>query len=60
MKKLFCDHCGKEINDMDDYIDNEIEFEADEYECDLCYDCFNEITDEIRNRLNEFIGGHKQ
>ena len=58
MKKILCDHCGKEINDKDDYIDYEIEFEANGYDCDLCAKCCDEITNEITNRLKEFIGGH--
>ena len=56
MKKFICDHCGKEINEKNDYIDYEIEFEANTYECDLCSKCCDEITTEIEKRLKEFIG----
>lgn len=61
MKKILCDHCGKEINDEGDYVDYvdyKIEFEANDYKCDLCSDCLYKITNEIEKRLKEFIGGH--
>ena len=55
MKRFICDHCGKELNGKDGYIDYEFNFEETYYECDLCDDCKNEITNEIDKRLTEFI-----
>ena len=55
MTKMFCDHCGVVITHKDDYPDYMIEFEAASYECDLCARCYTLITNEIDNRLKEFI-----
>lgn len=55
MTKYTCDHCGKEITDHDDYVEYEIEFEGDEYKCDLCAKCKHTIVEKIEKELNEFI-----
>ena len=39
-----CDHCGKEIDDFNDYTDLEIEL-ASFHKCvDLCTDCYNKLS----------------
>ena len=39
-----CDHCGKEIDDFNDYTDLEIEL-ASFHKCvDLCTDCYNQLA----------------
>lgn len=39
-----CDHCGKEIDDFNDYTDLEIEL-ASFHKCvDLCTDCYNQLS----------------
>lgn len=43
--KTYCDHCGKELHYMTDYIDTVINAKS-LFKCDLCNDCINEL-DEI-------------
>lgn len=50
--KHYCDHCRKEINSMEDFIEVEVETPTDFYETDLCSDCVSELDDIIR----KFIG----
>ena len=48
--KTYCDHCGKELDDMKDYSD--IELSVLNYcKVDLCSKCLNELQDII----DEFI-----
>ena len=56
MKKFICDHCGKEINDKDDYIDCEIDFEEYEFDCDLCAECKEELISNTIAAIEKFIG----
>ena len=46
--KFFCDHCGKEINGMNDYIGETI---LDEIEADLCGECIVDLNEIILNFL---------
>lgn len=46
--KTYCDHCGKEVHDMTDYISCEIEIGHNEIEADLCRDCFEELTEAVK------------
>ncbi len=40
--KIYCDHCGKVLDEMHDYIDQEISFQ--EYEtADLCKECLHKL-----------------
>ena len=57
MKKIICDHCGKEINETDDYVDYEIEFEGSLYPCDLCAKCKGEICKTLDAEIEDYIGG---
>ena len=41
----YCDHCGKELNDMEDYISCEIQIAFTEIEADLCNECRAELTE---------------
>jgi hypothetical protein len=40
--KIYCDHCGKVLHEMHDYIDTEIEVKS-WFKCDLCADCIAEL-----------------
>ena len=40
--KIYCDHCGKVLNEMNDYTDNEIEVKS-WFKCDLCAECIDEL-----------------
>ncbi len=44
---IFCDHCGKEIDQMIDYDDVTIKCAHEWKDVDLCEDCFNELWDFI-------------
>lgn len=39
----YCDHCGKELNDMEDYIGAEIEICYVEFTYDLCKECQGQL-----------------
>lgn len=41
--KTYCDHCGKELNDMHDCCDIEIDFSCHWFKTDLCKDCFEKL-----------------
>lgn len=42
--KIFCDHCGKVLDEMKDYTDTEIDVIA-WFKTDLCTSCADEISD---------------
>lgn len=37
--KQYCDHCGKELNNMEDYSECEITVGYNEFYFDLCKEC---------------------
>ena len=39
----YCDHCGKELNDMNDYIECEITIGYTEFYYDLCEECYTHL-----------------
>lgn len=41
--KIYCDHCGKELNEMHDYVDEEINMGVYWLRTDLCKDCMEEL-----------------
>lgn len=47
-----CDHCGKELNPMNDYTEIDINNFDFVKEVDLCEECYNELCNIVR----EFIG----
>ena len=55
MKKTthICDHCGKEINPMNDYTDTEIDDFDFIKEVDLCKNCFKQLSDIVRQFIKE-------
>ena len=54
MKELVttCDHCGKKLNEMHDYVDTEFDTKDNWLCVDLCSECYAEISKTIR----EFCG----
>ena len=46
MKKIVttCDHCGKELNEMHDYVDTEFDTLDNFIMADLCAECYMEIS----------------
>ena len=55
MKKLvyFCDHCGKELDEMHDYTDMHIDNFLDYTDTDLCSKCFHELNDLVLQYINK-------
>ena len=49
--KIYCDHCGKVLDEMKDYVDTEIEARA-WFKVDLCSACIGELE----NFVFEFCG----
>lgn len=47
-----CDHCGKKINEMNDYIDTEFDTIDDWLKADLCAECYKEISQMIKQFCN--------
>ena len=52
MKKniIICDHCGKELNGIEDYIGIEFDNMVEWFTADLCKECYMEIS----NKINQF------
>ena len=42
--KIYCDHCGKELDEMHDYSDTEFDTIDEFLKCDLCRDCYEELS----------------
>lgn len=45
--KMYCDHCGKVLNEMLDYPDTEIEAKG-WFKCDLCKNCMEELEQIVK------------
>ena len=58
MKKTIytCDHCGKELNEMNDFTDMKIDNFIDYVSADLCSDCFNELNEMVLKYVNQKQG----
>lgn len=50
--KTYCDHCGKELNNMKDYCDTEIML-LNYVNTDLCVKCINELQGLIEHFVKE-------
>jgi len=48
-----CDHCGKELNEMHDYVDSEIDMDMCRVEADLCEECAEKLKNMITYFLNK-------
>lgn len=49
--KKYCDHCGKELNEMVDFTDADIEVAHRLYTVDLCEECFENLN----NLVHAFV-----
>ena len=45
--KVLCDHCGKELNEMKDYVDLSIDLNHIWRTHDLCAECLEDLKDVI-------------
>ena len=50
--KIYCDHCGKELNEMIDYTDLEIDSIVSFIKGDLCKDCVELFNKTVKDFLN--------
>lgn len=41
--KTYCDHCGKALDEMSDYVDVTIEVAHKRKHTDLCVECFEKM-----------------
>lgn len=48
-----CDHCGKEIDEMKDYPEMQIDDFANFIEVDLCSECYDELSNMILKYCNK-------
>ena len=45
--KVYCDHCGKELDEMSDYVDLHIKVAHRGVTTDLCTSCFKKLAEAI-------------
>ena len=57
MMKFYCNHCGKELNEMYDYVDYDIDFDELSYTVDLCTECKEKLVEEIDELVTRFVRG---
>ena len=55
VQKWYCDHCGKELDNIKDYIDTDINTAYDHTTQDLCQDCVKKLWEII----GEFCSAQK-
>lgn len=51
--KSYCDHCGKELNAMNDYCSLEIEIITKMFYADLCENCKNKLVNIVGTFIRE-------
>ena len=49
---ITCDHCGKKLDEMKDFIDTEFDTIDEWFKADLCSECHTEIS----NTIKKFCG----
>ena len=52
VKYRLCDHCGKRLDEMKDFV----EYEIDEYgrlKADLCANCYDDLNDVIKQFITK-------
>lgn len=55
MRKVFCDHCGKEISFDDYYVDENIEVNGETYDFDLCEKCHSNLEKLLAETMTEYL-----
>ena len=56
--KIYCDHCGKVLNEMKDYVDTEINAHT-WFKTDLCDKCIKDLDRIVREFCGKKDGGEK-
>lgn len=46
--KVYCDHCGKVLDEKSDYVDLRIEMCHKAHNVDLCTKCFEKLVDTVK------------
>lgn len=59
MKKFYCNHCGKQLDPVQDYIDYDIEFEELSYVVDLCEGCMEALVEKVDTMLTRYSRGEE-
>ena len=59
MKKFYCNHCGKQLNTAQDYVDYDIDFENFSYTVDLCSECMDVLVEKIDTTLTRYSRGEE-
>ena len=47
-QKIYCDHCGEELDNMQDYIDIELDLYSSWFNTDLCDECYQELSYKVK------------
>lgn len=51
--KIYCDHCGKELDTMKDFCDVEFDLYTCYLSVDLCVECHNELKQMVKQFCNK-------
>ena len=57
MVEFHCNHCGKLLVPVKDYIDYDIEFDKLSYNVDLCAKCKSKLVNAIDIIITRFVRG---
>ena len=57
IRKFYCNHCGKELDPVEDHIDYDIDVEELSYAVDLCAECKDKLVEEIDTVVTRFVRG---
>jgi hypothetical protein len=52
----YCDHCGKIINNMTDYVSAKLDMGAVGMDCDLCEECHAKLVENIKKFIEWRVG----
>ena len=57
MKRMvyYCDHCGKEMDDFNNYVDMEIDTYIDSFRADLCKECAEKLDEMVKKFIERNI-----
>ena len=56
---FYCNHCGKRLTHVNDYIDFDIDFDEFSYAVDLCEKCKEELVEKVDALVTRFVRGEK-
>ncbi len=59
IRRFYCNHCGKELDPVDDYIDYDIDFDELSYAVDLCTECKDALVEKIDTIVTRYSRGEE-